>query len=236
MTAPCTDGSIECSLARIANTLTSNWGWVDWVVSVGLPVASIAASVFIGVASVRLARAANRVSIRTRDAEEAREAREGRERFAKAVLDWAEIRWSEDDERSDARRLAETLGASLRMKSAALVEPGFDKSAARAVVDMALRAEQVSEEMPPIEREISNATLKGIVQALAHSFIAFPDEVESNLREGEQRIGAVESAAAKGEGREQLRNHIRERFRGAGEPVPSDAELDEMLQKLDADF
>ncbi|WP_449408863.1 hypothetical protein [Microbacterium maritypicum] len=231
----CTDDTVECSLSRIADSLTQDLTLIDWVTSVGLPLAGIAASVLIGIASIRLTSAANRVNERTTAAEQERLSREGRDRFVAHLVEWLEIRWAEfsgaDPHPADAQTL---LQASLRLRAAVLV-PGVDPEGATKVVDAADRAWDEVVSMPVIERRVSATSLKNAVYTLAHSYLALPDFLDDTIGEFDRRLIALKNAAADGRARARLRQELLDVPRPDGEPRTTE-EVEALLKAFEANL
>lgn len=234
MTAACNDDSLSCSLSRIADALTAEWSLLDWLVSVAVPLAAVAASVLIGIASLRLAGAANRISAQSRASDEAREVREGRGRFALEALAWIDARWTEVD--LDDRRLQEekVLAASLKVKSSALTEPGIEFESAKSVVDSISEAWEALEQMPPIERSVSSPIVGAICQTLVHSFAAMPEALDRNLAEFTRRLEAVRADAKSGKVREELKQALLTAQQDAGIEL-SEGDVDAALDAFEAD-
>lgn len=232
-TSACDTTSIECSLSRIADSLTADWTWVGWVTSVVLPLAGIAASILIGIASLRLAGAANRLSREARATEAQRLGRQGRERFVSHLVDWLELRWSEYDSPEPKQASAESLlQASLRLR-AAVLEPGVDPRSATAVVEAADLAWDAVSSMPAIEKRVSASSMKNAVLTLAHSYLALPDLLDDTLVEFAKRVDALKSAAASGSARSQLREVLKDTSRENGTPR-SDAEIEALLDAFES--
>lgn len=203
---------------------------MDWLTSIWLPLAGIAASVFIGIASLRLAGAANRISERAATAEAQREAREGRARFVGHLLHWTDVVWSGEKgvEHAEAQ-----MQASLRVKSSSLAEPGLDPEAAGKIVDAAHRARSIVEAMRPIERRAIGPGVKGSVATLGHALIAFPDGIEASLAEFHRRLDVFEREAADGRAREELRDVLRGTTGPDGKPR-TDEEIEGLLDSFEA--
>ena len=229
--AICDDDSIECSLTRIADSLTGDWTFLDWVVNLGLPIAGVAASILIGVASIRLTVAANRVSARATAAEEQKEGREARERLVALMLEWLEVHWAEFSGVDAVPVSAETkLQASLRLTAAAINRAGINTEDAMKIIDAGKRALASLEAMPPLERRVSSTGLKSMVSTAAHSYLALPDEVDETINAFDQRLDLLESRAE----RRAARDELREVLRTSARPDGSERSPEEIESLLDA--
>lgn len=228
--AACEDDSIRCSLTRIADSLTADWSWVDWLVTVGLPIAGIAASVLIGVASIRLTRAANRLNERATSAEAAKQAKEARSVFVDALLDWVDALWSEPDADTRQERAETVTRTSLKMKAAVLAETGIDSAAAKSVSDAVVRARAVLEAMPPLERTVASKAVKENVQTLATAFLALPDGLPASMRIFDSHIHKMREAAENNAVRARLRADLARR---EGTEKLSSEKIEAMLDALE---
>lgn len=235
MPAPsCTDESIECSLLRIADATSGDWTWVDWMVSIGLPFAGIAASILIGIASIRLTVAANRISARAMAAEEEKEGQEGRERFVALLLEWLEIHWAEYAGTDAVPASAEAkLQAALKVHAASINRRGVDSDAAARIFDAGERALKTLKGMPVLEARATATFLKSMVSTAAHSYLALPDQVDDNIVEFDRRLKKHEERAMNGTARMALREMLLQSARPDGS-TRSPEEVEALLDAFEA--